>query len=142
MQNVYDPVRKCWVLATPEELVRQRWLKHMIENLKFPREYLGVELELKSLPHLKDQLHLPRRRTDVICFAKGIHSYYPLFPLLLMECKAASFGMDAILQVQGYNEHVKAPFVAVVSKDQLIVRSKQGDLFELPSYDVLLKAVL
>ncbi len=114
---IFDEVRKSFVKATPEEKVRQRWLQGMIHQLKYPKELLVVEKELKELPHLFAQ-EVPERRIDVLCYAKGIHPSFPLYPLLLIECKER-LTQDAIDQVIGYNHHVNACFVAVVDENEV-----------------------
>jgi hypothetical protein len=118
--KVFDKIRKKWVAETPEERVRQIWIQKMIQQLGFPKELLAVEKELKELPHLK--LHapsLPERRADILCFAKGIHPEYSLYPLLVMECKEDKNDLsDAIEQVIGYNHFVNAYFLAAASEEE------------------------
>lgn len=114
-QQVYDPFRKAWVRATPEELVRQRWLQRMVAQLGYPRELLVVEKQIRELPHLTSS-ELPDRRVDILCYGKGIDS--SLFPLLLIECKADPLSEDAVNQVIGYNHHVQSPFAALVNGEE------------------------
>lgn len=142
---VFDEVRCQWVAATPEERVRQTLLKKMITHLGFPKESLAVEKELKSLPHLF-QSQVPDRRADLICFAKDIHESYPLYPLLLIECKEGDLDEAARQQVVGYNYFVKAPFIALASlKEEAFgfydpVIQAYSFLPYIPSYFSLLKA--
>ncbi len=114
-QQVYDPFRKAWVRATPEELVRQRWLQRMVGELGYPRELLVVEKQIAELLHLNSS-SLPDRRVDILCYGKGPDS--SLFPLLLIECKADPLSEDAVNQVIGYNHHVQAPFAAIVNGEE------------------------
>lgn len=75
---IYDEVRGSFVKATPEEIVRQSLLHQMIDDLGFPRNYLAVEKKLSELPHLQfDGGDIPRRRFDIICFAKSATSFFP-----------------------------------------------------------------
>jgi hypothetical protein len=111
-REVYDPYRKAWVRATPEELVRQQWLHRMVNDLGYPKEFLVVEKQIRELPHLQ-QNEIPDRRIDILCYAKGEDQN--LFPLLLVECKAESISDDAVNQVIGYNHHVQATSAAVVN---------------------------
>lgn len=115
--SLFDPLRKRWTEATPEEFVRQKLLTFMTKTLGFPKDLLSVERQLSELPHLSSEVNLPTRRADVICFAKGIHPYHSLFPLLLIECKRdPSIKEDAIRQAVGYNHYVQAPFVAIAGE--------------------------
>lgn len=136
--KLFDPVRNCFVAATPEERVRQKWLQAMMITLGYPKELLAVEKELWHLPHLLSDPHVPQRRADIICFAKGIHPQHLLYPLLLIECKQESLSAKALDQVLGYNYYVGAPFVAVVNGTHIIMN--QG-LSTLPSYQELLRQV-
>ncbi len=112
---VFDEIRQSWVKATPEELVRQQWIKRLVHQLGFPRELLVVEKGIKELPHITSS-EAPDRRLDILCYGKGIT--HPLFPLLLIECKDERLTEGAVNQVIGYNHHVKAHFVAVVNLDE------------------------
>ncbi len=140
---LYDSVRRQWVKRTPEEMVRQTLLQVMVQKLGFPPALIAVERELKLLPHLlKDPRVLPERRADIICFAKGIHTRFPLFPLLLVECKEDLIDQAAIEQVIGYNVFVEAPFIALADAIGVALLLPGGTLQRgLPSYEMLLKAV-
>ncbi|HEY5259230.1 MAG TPA: type I restriction enzyme HsdR N-terminal domain-containing protein [Rhabdochlamydiaceae bacterium] len=136
--KIFDVVRNCFVAATPEEQVRQKWLQAMVTSLGYPKELIAVEKELWRLPHLLHDPHVPQRRADIICFAKGIHAEHPLFPLLLIECKQEALNAKALDQVMGYNYYVGAPFVAVVNGTHIVMN--QG-LSTLPSYQELIRRV-
>ncbi|MCH9609655.1 MAG: hypothetical protein S4CHLAM45_00420 [Chlamydiales bacterium] len=105
-----------------EERIRQAWIKKMVEDLAFPRHMIAVEKELSALPHLLGQ-KVPKRRVDILVFAKEIHAEYPLFPLLLIECKATPLIPKVASQVLGYNTFVKAPFVAIANEHDLMLGS-------------------
>ena len=115
-KQIYCSIRKSWVAATPEEQVRQAVLRDLIEHLGFPSAYIGVEKELKSIPHLSNQgIQLPERRLDILCYAKMNEE---LHPLLLIECKAISCSSKDLNQVIGYNHLVKAAFIALVNQTE------------------------
>lgn len=140
-ENVsYCLIRRCLVAKTPEEQIRQSLLGVMIEKLGFPRSLIAVEKSLDQLPHLKHgAAPLPNRRADVLCFGKEIHPEYPLFPLLLIECKQERIDQAAIDQVRGYNAFVGAPFLALADKQGVFFLGeelKRG----LPKYQELLEA--
>jgi hypothetical protein len=111
-------IRNEWVSALPEEFVRQRFIKYMIE-LGYPHAHIAVEKELRQLPHMTLISNLPDRRADIICFAKDIHPDFPLYPLLLVECKAVNLTPKVLNQVTGYNYFLKAYFVAVVNENSI-----------------------
>jgi hypothetical protein len=131
MKQVFDPLRRQWVDATPEELVRQSWLQRMIQELGYPKSFLAIERELKTLPHLKEyQDPLPNRRIDMICFLQ-------MEPLLLIECKQR-LSQEAMNQALAYNQFVKAPYVAVVDRNQIRFRFRDREVDYLPTYNELI----
>lgn len=138
MKELYDEIRSCWVSATPEEIIRQLWIKKMIGELGFPKELIAVEKELKSFPHLASS-SVPDRRADLVCFG----SRSSIFPLLLVECKSETLSAKAIEQALGYNMYVQAPYIAVVNDREICFRCdlscKKHVLNYLPSYTELME---
>ena len=65
--KLWDPIRSLWVDPTPEERVRQKWIRLMVEDLLFPKGLLSVEKDLASLPHLSLRTAIdPERRLDLL----------------------------------------------------------------------------
>lgn len=118
----------------------------MTEQLGYPKQLLVVEKALHQFPHLAHHptKDFPRRRADLVCYAKDIHPDHELYPLVLIECKAVPLTAQAIQQVTGYNHYLKARFVALCNGNE--VRSgyfdaeRGGYIFAntLPSYQELL----
>lgn len=140
---IYDEIRKDWVRATPEEVVRQQWLQRMVCQLGYPKEFIVVEKSLSELPHLAS-LKTPERRLDILCYAKKSSSEGGLFPLLLIECKRGSLSEDALNQVIGYNDSVGACFVAIVGREEALFRyfDKEKNQFISCSFLPLFKELL
>ncbi len=111
----------------PEEIVRQALLLEMTEKFGFPRELIGVEREISTLPHLKGA-KIPKRRFDLVCFAGKIHKDFPLYPLLLIECKAITLSEKALQQVLGYNYYVEAYFVAIANGQGVVMCDRKGEI--------------
>ena len=144
-QQIYCHLRKMWVTALPEELVRQRLISYMVNQLNFPQSYLVLEKELRQMPHLDGDLQqFPDRRADLICFSKDIHPRHTLYPLLLIECKAVKLTSKVVDQVVGYNHFLQAYFIAIVNSDEIRTgwydREKKEYTFinTLPDYTSLL----
>lgn len=72
--TVFDPVRKKWLILTPEEHVRQHILGYMIHVMQYPASLISVEKNIKvgSL----------NKRFDIVVYDRS-HK-----PWLLTECKA------------------------------------------------------
>lgn len=120
--NFLDLQRKKWVKDRPEERVRQFLLKKMIDELFFPKGLIVLEKSLHALPHLSqvEKKKIPNRRLDIVVFGKNIHPQFGLFPLLLIECKAVPLTQSSINQVVGYNDVVRAPFIALANEEKVI----------------------
>lgn len=116
-ENIYDPIRKKWVSATPEEQIRQHLIRHMVEILGYPPLWLAIEKELSHfVSNLSQSVRdLAKRRADILVLAPGA-----LSPLLLIECKAVALNQTFIQQVLGYNDLIQAPFVSLANGNEVM----------------------
>lgn len=141
-------IRKEQVAALPEEIIRQQLLSHMIDQKGFPASLIAVEQSLKQLPHLThaERLHVPKRRADIICYAKKPQSG-GLHPLLIVECKSIKLSSDIMNQIAGYNHFVRSHFISIVNHAEIRTGwydpNKKDYIFVnfLPSYSELLKNI-
>lgn len=142
--QLFDPIRKLWVSASPEECVRQKWLEVMIDHLSFPKELIIVEQEIARLPHLQTLAHIDSLgRVDILAYMKVNEG---LMPLLLIECKEIPLSEKALLQVRGYNAFIKAPFMAIANETEIQLGFEEASgtfskLDFLPAYPLLIKAI-
>jgi hypothetical protein len=146
--QLFDCIRNIWVKALPEEVVRQKILLNMVEDLGYPKHMIGVEKDIETIPHLKDnKITDNKRRVDIICYAKNINPSFSIYPLLVIECKAISLSSKVVEQVIGYNHHIKAAFISVANKNAIKTmwydnsKKKYVSVDYLPSYQQLLQAV-
>ena len=146
--KLFDPIRKIFVPALPEEKIRQELLSKMIHKLGFPPSLLAVEKDLKHLPHIKDKsFSANKRRADIICFGKNIHPIYELYPLLMIECKAHKLSDLVVEQVVGYNHYVQAYFICVANDYQIKTlwfdknKNKTMSVDYLPNFEQLTSSV-
>lgn len=119
--ELFDPFRRKWVVASPEELVRQKCLRRLTESLGYPASLIAVE---KSLKELVQGPFPPLRRADILCFTQSGS------PLLLIECKAVALNEAMQRQLKGYNYYVKAPFIALVNEGVELFASFEGPFQE------------
>ena len=133
--------------ALPEEIVRQKLLQSMINDLDYPISLIAVEKDLDSLDHLKNSKSFVGRRADIICFAKDIYPSCLLYPLLMVECKASYLNDKTVNQVLGYNHFVKSYFISIASCKEIKTfwydknKCKYESVNFLPNYLELLKAI-
>lgn len=101
--HLFDPVRKKWVMATPEEWVRQHVIRYFAENLGYPLSHMAVECSLK--------LNRLAKRADIVVYD---HQFKPA---ILVECKAPSVKMDTkvLEQVARYNLVFQVPVLFVTN---------------------------
>ena len=94
--QVYDPVRKYWVMLTPEEHVRQLLLAHFIGQMNYSTALMAVERGL-SFGHTT-------LRFDVVVYHRDTHQ-----PWLLAECKAPDEPVTDAALHQLLQYHSKLP---------------------------------
>ena len=101
--QIFDAIRKKYVVLTPEEWVRQNFLQYLIQEKNYPSSLIVLEASLKY-----NQL---QKRADVLVYDKsGI-------PLLMVECKAPSVKItqDTFDQVARYNMIFKVKYLIVTN---------------------------
>jgi len=99
--EIFDIIRKKYVILTPEEWVRQHIIHYLIEEKKYPVSLIGVEKKL-TINNLT-------KRTDILIFNnKGL-------PHIIVECKAPSVQITqgSFDQIARYNLKLKANLLIV-----------------------------
>ncbi len=101
--QIFDAIRKKYVVLTPEEWVRQNFLQFLIQDKKFPSSLIAVEAGLKY-----NQL---QKRMDVLVYDK-LGS-----PHLMVECKApeVKITQDVFDQIARYNMVFKVKYLVVTN---------------------------
>lgn len=135
----YDISRKILVPATPEETVRQGFVRYLTEKLRYPTEHIETEI---SLSHFKKGV---RDRADILGRFPPNKTKKGL-PLFLVECKAPGIVLtdDALDQCIRYDRHIKTPgHIFITNGVDTCFYFKRGRSYEpaksLPSYKLLLK---
>src|ERR1039457_6927984 len=101
--QIFDVIRKKYVVLTPEEWVRQNFLQYLIQEKKFPALLISVEAGLKY-----NQL---QKRMDVLVYDKHGNPY------LMVECKApeVKITQDVFDQIARYNLVFKVKYLVVTN---------------------------
>lgn len=101
--RIWDPLRRKWLVLTPEEWVRQHVLNYLAQDE-------GCPSSLTSLEHTISLNGLSKRADIVVHDRMGK-------PLLLVECKAPSVRMDQKVfeQAARYNLVFRLPFLLVTN---------------------------
>lgn len=95
VEKIFDPIRKKWLVLTPEEWVRQNILQYIIQVKKYPASLIAVEKEI-LLGELK-------KRCDLVVYSKK------LVPWMIIECKEMNANLDGKVLEQVLRYHITLP---------------------------------
>lgn len=100
---LFDEFRKCWVIITPEEWVRQRWLQYLVQSMQYPASLIAVEKEIK----VGDR----RKRFDILVYDQQ-H-----IPWMMIECKSTSIILNSSVleQLLHYHISVQVPYLVITN---------------------------
>jgi hypothetical protein len=128
-------IRKRFIKETREEIVRQRFIKYLLKEIRVPKEMIDVEVHLSKLKIDS------RNRADIVIYS----SLEPhKTPLVLVECKSEkeTIQTDNVLnQALGYNQDIKAKYICLVDgKEYKLyqIKEKSRQEIEFCSYKELL----
>ena len=101
--EVYDIVRKKFMILQPEEIVRQLVLHYLVSEKNYPLSKIRVEMGLR--------VNERQKRCDILIFDNQFQ------PFLLVECKAATIPIDQTTfeQIARYNLVFHVPFLLVTN---------------------------
>lgn len=103
VEEIWDEVRKRWLVLTPEEWVRQHVVRYLQDQKGYPTGRMAIERGLK--------VNGMQRRTDVVVYDKlGA-------PHLIVECKAPTVKItqDVFDQIARYNLTLCVPYLLVTN---------------------------
>lgn len=98
---ILDPLRRRWVALTPEEWVRQNFVRFLIEDREFPAALMNNEISLT-------QNGIKRRCDTLVADREGA-------PLVIVEYKAPSVEITQKVfdQIVRYNMVLRAKYLIV-----------------------------
>jgi hypothetical protein len=125
---IFDPIRKKFVVLTPEEWVRQHLLQFLLSEQNYPAAMMNVEKQISG--------HHLTKRYDLVVFDPDGSVF------MLGECKAPSVPVTQVVfdQAAQYNYALNAPYLLVSNGLQHLVARIDTDnrrydfLGGLPSY--------
>ena len=102
-KEFFDPVRKKWVPATPEEEVRQQFIQFLLTVKNIPVSHLSVEREIT--------VNGLTRRYDLVVFDEEGK------PWMVVECKAphVKLTQEVMEQAGRYNKALQAPIIGITN---------------------------
>ena len=103
VQRIWDPVRRRWLVLTPEEWVRAHVVRYLVDCTGVPEALIRVEYPVL----LNGQ---PQRADVVVCTSSGQ-------PRLVVECKAptVTITQSVLDQAVRYNSLLDASYVWITN---------------------------
>lgn len=101
--QIFDLIRKKFIILTPEEWVRQHVLRFLHHHLNYPLSHINVEREIK--------LKNTRKRYDIVVFNQDGSIQ------IIVECKAPKIAItqDTFDQIARYNLELDATYLMVTN---------------------------
>lgn len=108
-QLIFDPLRKKNVAATPEEIVRQHFIKYLNEKRGWPIGLMKSEVEITI-----DKIKGSKFRCDIVGYNSNSK------PLLIVECKANNIKISkkTFEQIWKYAIILKVRWIVVTNGDK------------------------
>lgn len=102
-RDIWDETRKKYVSLTPEEWVRQHFIRFLNEHLGYPKTLLRTEFEIKY--------NRLKKRPDIVAY-NNIGD-----PILVVECKAPNVKLsnETFKQAAIYNQTLNARFLVITN---------------------------
>ncbi|MBM7706066.1 hypothetical protein JOD03_000968 [Chryseomicrobium aureum] len=99
--------RKILLQRTPEEIVRQKVVDFLLDEMGVPEECISLEFPLNTIKSTSNM------RADIIVWK--IDSNQKKYPFLVLEIKASHISLteETLVQVEKYNRILKAKYVGV-----------------------------
>jgi len=127
--TVFDPIRKKWLVLTPEEHVRQYMLVYLINTLQYPSALIAVEKNIR--------VGNVNKRFDIVVYSRE-HK-----PWMLVECKEPGVPVSetTLQQLLNYQRTVQSHYWLLTNGHQTYcadARDVQNIkwLVSLPAYDL------
>jgi hypothetical protein len=92
---IFDPIRKKWLLLTPEEWVRQNFVQYLVQVQHYPADLIAQEKVL--------QLGELKKRFDILVYDKQ-HK-----PWMMIECKGPEVKLNEAVLQQLLRYHISIP---------------------------------
>ncbi len=127
INEVFDTIRKKWIVLTPEEWVRQNWIQFLCIEKKYPASLIAVEKEI--------QLGELKKRCDLVIYSRNT------LPWMIIECKEMEviLSQKTIEQILRYHISLPAEYLIITNGSYSIgFKKEKGQFFEIdlfPEFD-------
>lgn len=125
-EMIFDELRKSWLRLTPEEWVRQNFVRFLVSR-NYPPALIAVEKKIMMGDMVK--------RFDILVFSRT-HK-----PWMMIECKSMDIRLseDVLMQVLRYNVAVPVQFLVITNGTHCMTFRKDGSrllpVIEFPDFE-------
>ena len=107
-EYIFDPIRKKYLINTPEEWIRQNFINYLHIKKGYPLSLMSTE----KLIIINNQ----KTRADIVCYNKTGNA------ILVVECKAKKINLnnDVFDQAQNYNSILKSNYVIITNGEKTL----------------------
>jgi predicted type IV restriction endonuclease len=123
VHEVFDAIRKKWLLLTPEEWVRQHILQYLLLTKKYPASLIAIEKEIK-LAGLK-------KRCDIVVYNRKSE------PWMIIECKEMKVAVseNTLDQILRYHISLSAQYLIITNGSYCFgFEKKEGQFTEIDCF--------
>jgi len=128
---IFDEIRHKYIVLTPEEWIRQNFIRYLINEKSYPVALIALEKQFKY--------NRMSKRSDILVYSRmGV-------PVLMVECKAPGIKLNQGVfdQIALYNLKFNVPYLIVTNGiNHYCCRYLKGQgkyqfLEEIPDYPVI-----
>jgi hypothetical protein len=114
VSHIFDELRKTWLVLTPEEWVRQNFIRYLTKIKHYPSTLIAIEKQLKLGELIK--------RFDLLIYDSN-HQ-----PWMMVECKAMEVRLDqkVLEQILRYNMSVPVKYLIITNGVHCIGIKREG----------------
>jgi hypothetical protein len=114
VSHIFDELRKTWLVLTPEEWVRQNFIRYLTKIKHYPATLIAIEKQLKLGELVK--------RFDLLIYNSN-HQ-----PWMMVECKAMEVRLDqkVLEQILRYNISVPVKYLIITNGVHCIGIKREG----------------
>jgi len=123
VNEIFDTIRKKWLVLTPEEWVRQNVLQFLLLKKNYPASLIAIEKEIR-LGELK-------KRCDIVVYNRNSE------PWMIIECKEmnVSLSQKTVDQILRYHITLPAKFLIISNGSYCFgFEKKEGQFMQINTF--------
>lgn len=124
--KIYAPLKDKWLVAKPEEEVRQRYICRLVDSYGYDLKQMAQEIKVNNT-----RRGTGSARADIVIWKTKEDRQEKKYPIIVVECKAEKVSIREEDYYQGYNyasiTHAKF-FVTTNLKETRIFRVVEGEI--------------